>query len=178
MDAFARLGLPRRPDLTDESLREAFREAGKSSHPDAGGGKGDFQLLQEAYQLLSRPSRRLKHWLELSGIPGDERGALGPDLMDHFSRISEVLQEADALIRKRENARSSLAKAMLEGETNRVRMRIDSAQSLLGEAVGAKVAMFGDLTGGDNVDPWQLVRDLAFLEKWQAQLRERFGKLW
>lgn len=178
MDAFARLGLPRRPDLADDTLREAFREAGKSAHPDAGGGAGDFQLLQEAYQLLSRPSRRLKHWLELSGIPGDERGSLGADLMDHFSRIGEVLQEADTLIRRRENARSALVRALLEGETNRVRMKIDAAQSSLGEAVGAKVAMFRDVTEGRVADPWQLVRDLAFLEKWQAQLRERFGKLW
>lgn len=178
MDAFARLGLPRRPDLSEETLREAFREAGRSAHPDAGGGGDDFQAMQEAYQLLSRPSRRLKHWLELNGVPGDERGTLGADLMDHFSRTGGVVQEADALIRKREAALSALAKAMLEGETQRVRARIDGAQSALKEAVDAKVALFPSVGEGGAADAWQLVRDLAFLEKWQAQLRERFGKLW
>jgi hypothetical protein len=27
-----------------------------------------------------------------------------------------------------------------------------------------------------NEEAWILVRDLAFIEKWQAQLRERYGK--
>ncbi len=177
MDAFARLGLERRLAYSEEELREAFREAGKRVHPDAGGGGGEFEALQEAFRLLSRPSRRLRHWLELSGIPGDERGALGLELMDLFALAGEVLQSADALIRRRESARSALARAVLEAETQQVRERIEAAQETLGRVAGEKIALFPALEREDG-DPWQIVRDLAFLEKWQAQLRERYAKLW
>ena len=36
-DAFAVLGLPRRPDLTDEDVRRAYRKRMRAVHPDAGG---------------------------------------------------------------------------------------------------------------------------------------------
>ncbi len=177
MDAFARLGLERRLAYSEEELREAFREAGRRFHPDAGGEGGEFQALQEAFRLLSSPSRRLRHWLELSGIPGDERGALGPELMDLFTRTGETLQGADALIRRRESARSALARAMLEAETQQTREKIEAAQEILGRVAGERIAFFPVLERGDG-DPWQIVRDLAFLEKWQGQLRGRYAKLW
>jgi curved DNA-binding protein CbpA len=176
-DAFATLGIPRRLAWTDDDLRQAFRDAGKSAHPDAGGTGPGFQTLQEALGLLSSPSRRLKHWLQLREIPGDDRGTLGADLMDAFSQIGTILQDADALIRKREAAQSALAKAMLEGATQLLRERIETGQAALESLISLRLATFDSLEAGVG-DPWQVVRDLAFLEKWQAQLRERYGRLW
>lgn len=176
-DAFATLGIPRRLAWTEDELRQAFRDAGKSAHPDAGGTGGGFQALQEALGILSSPSRRVKHWLQLREIPGDDRGTLGSDLMDAFSQIGSILQEADALIRKREAAQSALAKAMLEGATQILRERIETGQASLENLIIPRLARFDFLETGEG-DPWQVVRDLAFLEKWQAQLRERYGRLW
>lgn len=175
MDAFARLGLEKRLALSAEELREAFRQAGKSEHPDAGG--GDFEAVQAAYGLLASPARRLKLWLELAGVAGDERGALGPDLMDHFGRVGGVLQQADGLIRRREAALSALAKALLEHETQQLRELLEEAQAQLEDSVAGRIGSFPALERGEG-DPWRTMRELAFLEKWQVQLRERYARLW
>ena len=68
MNAFEVLGVEERLVFREEELREAFREAGKRLHPDAGGGEGDFAALKEAMAILSGPSRRLSHWLSLRGV--------------------------------------------------------------------------------------------------------------
>lgn len=177
MDAFAQLGLPRRLDLSEEELRTAFREAGKRVHPDAGGTELEFAKLQESFVLLGSPSRRLKHWLVLQGVPGEERGSISPELMDLFTQVGGIVQPADELIRQREAALSVLGKAMLEGRTQQTRESLERMQSVLDEAIAEKSSAFPQVESG-AVDGWQVTRDLAFLEKWQAQLRERYGKLW
>ena len=63
--AFQILGIEPRLVLSDEALRDLFREAGKQVHPDAGGGEGEFAALRDAYATLASPSRRLMRWLEL-----------------------------------------------------------------------------------------------------------------
>lgn len=176
-DAFEQLGLLRRLDLSEEELRSAFREAGKRVHPDAGGSDTEFSKLQEAFTLLSSPSRRLKHWLVLQGVAGDERGSISPELMDLFTQVGGIVQPADELIRQREAALSVLGKAMLEGRTQQTRESLERMQTVLDEAIAAKSSAFPEV-GVGTADGWQLTRDLAFLEKWQAQLRERYGKLW
>lgn len=67
--AFETLGIEPRLVIDGERLRDAFRRAGKSAHPDAGGGDEEFARLRGAFELLSSPSRRLMHWLEVRGRP-------------------------------------------------------------------------------------------------------------
>src|SRR5688500_14192139 len=105
MDAFELLGLPRRLEISENELRAAFREAGKRVHPDAGGSEAEVAKLQEAFLTLASPSRRLKHWLALTGQAGDDRGAIAPELMELFGKVGDVLQRADALVRKRDEAK-------------------------------------------------------------------------
>ena len=45
--AFQILGIEPRLVLSDEALRDLFREAGKQVHPDAGGGEGEFAALRD-----------------------------------------------------------------------------------------------------------------------------------
>ena len=71
--AFEILGMSSGLVFSDEAVREAFREAGKQVHPDAGGKDGEFAALREAFAMVLSPSRRLKHWLELRGTPGEVR---------------------------------------------------------------------------------------------------------
>jgi hypothetical protein len=175
--AFELLQLPVRLVLTDEEIRTAFREAGKIHHPDAGGDTENFSLLQSAYSEILSPARRLKAWLNISQIPGDERGVISPELMDLFSKVGACLQQADELIRQRESTRSALAKAMLEGKTFATREEIERIQSDAQALVDKRLHSFPGIEEG-TVDAWQVLRDLVFLEKWQAQLRDRYGKLW
>lgn len=114
MNAYKILGIESCLVVSEDELREAFREAGRKIHPDAGGDESEFAELREAFALLVSPSRRLRHWLELRGVSCELRGAISPMLMGLFSSVGEVTQLAEALIRRRNEAKTSLGRAMLE----------------------------------------------------------------
>lgn len=179
-DAFQILGIPPALVLSDDSLREAFREAGKRSHPDAGGGEGEFAALREAFAVVSSPSRRLRHWLELRGTPGDVRGTIEPSLMDLFTEVGAVTQQAESLVRKRDDAKSALVRAMLEGETQIRREAVERAISQVETRITDECAVFSEFEKSLVVDvdaAAKTARNLAFLEKWRAGLRACFSKL-
>ncbi|WP_234044943.1 DnaJ domain-containing protein [Haloferula rosea] len=177
MDAFDCLGLERRLSLDDDEISAAFRAKGKLCHPDSGGSVAAFESLEAASQTLKDPGRRLKHWLELENRPGDLRGSVSSELMSLFTELGELLQQADALIREREAAGSALAKAMLEARTQSVRDGLEDITGKLDALVASRVAGFEAVESG-AADGWEVARDLAFLSKWQGQVRERFASLW
>lgn len=179
-NAFEILGLEPGLVFSEESLREAFREAGKSTHPDAGGGDGEFASLREAFAMVSSPSRRLGHWLELRGTPGNPRGVIDPAMMDLFSEVGKVTQQAESVIRKREEAKSVLVRAMLEGETQLSRESVERAISGVESVISRECSVFRDLEKSADIDLDAVsatVRNLAFLEKWRAGLRSCFSRL-
>jgi curved DNA-binding protein CbpA len=177
MDAFARLGLERRLAIPEEELREAFRAAGKRDHPDAGGTGEDFTALQEAYVRLSSPAKRLRAWLEARGVTGEERGAISPELLDLFTKVGGALQAADEVAKRRASALSALAKAMLEPAVQDAREKLEEALAEVALAMQVQEDSFPEIEAGGG-DPWRVARDLAFLEKWQAELKARFAGLW
>lgn len=178
MDAFEALGVARRLTFSEEELREAFREAGKHAHPDAGGREADFARVQEAFRTLFRPSSRLKHWLVLQDVEGDERGAISGELMDLFGEVGTVLQRADALSRKRAETRSALALALLESGTQACREEIEAMIARVDARIAEQTAAFPSIeAAADPADAWERVRNLAFLEKWRANLQEKFARL-
>jgi hypothetical protein len=176
-NAFFKLGLEPQLDISDEILRERFRAAGKSQHPDAGGGAGEFAGLREAMAILSSPSRRLRHWLELRGLPADPRGAIDNRLMEIFGEIGGTCQAADALARRREEAGSALVRALMEEETQRCRERVEAAISTVDAALRHEVSHFRAIAEAAHPEPAKVARNLAFLEKWQASLKARFASL-
>lgn len=177
IDPFSRLGVEPRLALSEDELRLAFREAGKREHPDGGGSGDGFRAVQEAFGTLSSPSRRLRAWIGLKGIAGDERGAISPELVDLFGKVGTVMQRAEEVAKRRNAAMSALAKAMLEPEVQLVREAIESSQQEVAAALDAKVSQFPDLEAGEG-DPWRVARVLAFLEKWQAGLKAKYAALW
>jgi len=180
MDAFATMGLPRRLVLADDELANAWREAGKTAHPDAGGSPERFAALREARAVLASPSRRLRHWLELAGQPVDVRGVIDGTLMEVFSEVGAVTQQADLLIRKRESTASALVRAMLENETQQCRERIEGLIARVESLIAGECEDFAEWQDDGNPDLTQCAttaRNLAFLEKWRATLRVCFSRL-
>lgn len=179
-DAFQLLGLTPGLVYSDELLRDAFREAGKQAHPDAGGGEGEFAALREAHALVSSPSRRLKLWLELRGTPGDPRGSIDPPLMDVFSDVGAVTQQAETVIRKRDEAKSALGRAMLESETQLCREAVERGIARVEAMITAECATFPEMEQSAATDvetASRIARNLAFLEKWRAGLRSCYSRL-
>lgn len=179
-DAFEILGI--KPGLTfdEEELRSAFREAGKRAHPDAGGEDAEFARLREAFETISSPSRRLKHWLGLRGITADPRGAVDPPLMDLFSMVGETSQRAEAVIRRREEAKSALGLALLEKDTQLCREAVEKAIRHVEAAMDRECSVFPAIENAEVPDvecASKTARNLAFLEKWRASLRSLFSRL-
>lgn len=180
MSAFEILGVFPGLVFSEDALREAFREAGRQVHPDAGGKDGEFSTLREAFALVSSPSRRLKYWLELRGTPGEVRGSVDHSLMELFSVVGAITQKAETAIRKREEAKSSLVRAMLEGEIQTCRESVELAISQVEKVINRECSVFPKLEIAAVVDVKQaseVARNLAFLEKWRTGLRACFSRL-
>jgi len=179
-DAFQILGIEPALVLSDEILRGAFRDAGKRAHPDAGGGEGEFATLREAFAIISSPSRRLRHWLELRGTPGEVRGTIDTSLMDLFTEVGAVTQQAETLIRKRDEAKSALVRALLESETQTCRETVERAISSVEMRITHECEGFSEMGNSPRLDveaASKTARNLAFLEKWRAGLRACFSRL-
>lgn len=166
--------------ISEDALRDAWREAGKRTHPDAGGTDDGFAELRDAFARLISPSRRLMHWLELRGTPGDIRGSIASGLMDLFSEVGAASNRAEEIIRKREAAQSSLVKAMLEGETQLSREAVELAIASVEAAIAEEMKAFSIYQAMQQPDievASRTARNLAFLEKWRAGLRGCYARL-
>ncbi len=166
--------------ISEDALRDAWREAGKRTHPDAGGSEAGFAELRDAFARLSSPSRRLMHWLELRGTPGDVRGSIGSGLMDLFSEVGAVSNRAEEIIRKRDAAKSSLGRAMLEGETQLCREAVEKAITSVEAAITHEMGAFASYQDAEVPEvevASRTARNLAFLEKWRAGLRGCYARL-
>lgn len=173
-NAFELLGLEARLSLDEAELREAFREAGKKLHPDAGGDPADFERLRAAVETLSSPGRRLIHWLECHGRKVDTRGTVDTRLMDLFGVVGEATRRAAEIARKRSTARSALALAMLEGGTQECLESLESAIRQVDGEIDRECGLFPAIESGGIDDPETMARcarNLLFLEKWRATLR-------
>jgi curved DNA-binding protein CbpA len=180
MNAFEILGIEPRLVIDNETLRDAFREAGRSAHPDAGGEEQAFAALNAAFEILSSPSRRLRHWLELRGLVVETRGTVAPEIMDLFSQVGETSQRAEALVRRRDEAKSALGQALLERETQACREEVERSIAMVEIAIGRECAVFHnyqDTAMPDLAAASASVRNLAFLEKWRSGLRGVFARL-
>jgi curved DNA-binding protein CbpA len=180
MNAFATIGIETQLVIDDERLRAAYRDAGRTAHPDTGGDEASFAALNEAFEMLSSPSRRLRHWLELRDLTVETRGPVAPAIMDLFSRIGEASQRADSLVRRRDEAKSALGLALLERETQECREEVERSIALVEAAIGNECAAFSNYQNSDIPDvkaASATARNLAFLEKWRAGLRSAFARL-
>ncbi|MEO8617421.1 MAG: hypothetical protein ABI600_19975 [Luteolibacter sp.] len=179
-DAFDRLGIRPCLVLSEDTLREAFRAAGKQAHPDGGGAEGEFTALNEAFSTLASPARRLRQWLETLGLTVETRGTIDTSLMDLFSEVGAVTQRAEFLIRRRDEVKSALLRAMLEGETQICREELEAAIGTVETWITRECGVFPELEESENPDleeASKIARNLVFLEKWRAGLRSCFSRL-
>ena len=182
-DAYEVLGLERVLTIDEEFLRQRYQQLSKALHPDAAdGSEAGFRELNEAFELLRSPSRRLSHWLAVGGVEGDPRGSIGGELLDLFGAVGEAVQHADRFLKRREAAQTVLTKALLEREAGVRREQIEAAQAKVDELIAQQVGCFPRIeSDGQQMaaeEAWQISRNLQFLEKWRGQLRERYGALY
>lgn len=175
MNPFAIFHIAPSVRIERENLEASYKSLLAEHHPDQGGDKGTFDQVNQAYQILSSPAKRLKSYLEQEGIPHDPRGTVGNELMDLFMQVASLVQSTEAFIRKKNAAQSALAKALLEPESMATQSKISK---LINEIETAESVQLTSLEG--QLTPAQIsqiARNLAFLEKWRAQLQQLYGSL-
>jgi DnaJ-domain-containing protein 1 len=175
MNPFETFSLEPSLSLDLDSLKALYQDLAASNHPDSGGDKAAFEKINQDYAVLKSPSKRLGAYMEAKEIEHDSRGAVSNDLMDLFMQVGSLVQNADAFIRKKSAATSILAKALLEGESMEMQEQLSELIATIEEKQETITESFSGAL--ENTELPQLARNLAFLEKWQAQLQQRYGAL-
>jgi DnaJ-domain-containing protein 1 len=193
-DYFALLGEPRRLWRDPEEIKSRFLERSAAVHPDRvhTAGAAEKQAAQDAYvelnrawQTLSSPKDRLRHWLELeTGAVPAEVQEVSNDLAPLFMELHQQLRGATRHIQAKEQTASPLLKAGMMGETQQWMGKLQEIRGRLldrQEACLRSVRELDTLAEEDRAEVVRrasvLYRDLSFVTKWLGQVEEARFKL-
>lgn len=187
-DHFATLGLPRTAALDEEVLKRCYTSRAHETHPDLeAGDEKESTGLNTAFEILSAPEKRLKHLIELEA---DEAARawktipLDAAMMNLFEKLAPFLHSISEHTRKKESAGTALAKALLSGEEMKLRETAEERASELTALRESLEAQLPDIDARRLAGHAGVMRDmqilqakLAYLAKWQSQVREAFMAL-
>lgn len=173
-DAFALLDLPRLAALDEDEIQQRHHARIADVHPDKATNDEDrdefskrSSELNQAAQTLKNPVTRLRHLLDLLA-PGEKHDAgLDPDLMELFAEVGAAVQNAQQLQKKKAEATSALAKALLADEEMQAQ---ESLQSALGEVTQMEAGLDLEISAIDDLR--RVYTKLSFLDKWRRQLND------
>lgn len=193
-DYFACLGVPRRPWVDADILKEKFLARSRQVHPDhASPGDASEQKrcedasaeLNAAVRCLAEPRSRLRHLVELeTGGKPEEVGQVPNGLMDLFFRTGAIIREADATLSRKEAMQSPLLQVRFFEESQAVRERLVRFNEELDRWGAGLLKELKDLD-----DTWQpampgqaqklseLYRRFSYHHRWSEQVRERIVRL-
>ncbi len=172
-DYFALLDQARAPWLDPATLKEVFYRKTLEQHPDsARGAEGAFAELNEAYQVLQDPKRRLHHLLSLENRAPSPNQAVPADLQELFLEIGALHQGTAQLLEKMRAASNPLSKSLLKADVvaaqndvrelrDKVRELHDAAEQQLRQTATTQI---GEIS--------LLYQRFAYLGRWAAQLDE------
>ena len=174
-DCFAVFGLPRRPALAAETLKEKYLQLAALSHPDSGGGNEEkFRMVQEAYKILLDPAARLRYLLELQ-FGGVEKKS-PPAHQELFLKVGGALQQARTLQQRLEKSQTSLTRALLaqdrEPALRKIREALQSVQEVRRARDGELIALDARWPAASAEELADLASGLTFLARWQSELAE------
>jgi curved DNA-binding protein CbpA len=183
IDYFALLDQPRAPWLDPANLKEAYHRKTLQTHPDtaATGGSGQgFAELNEAYQILQDPKRRLHHLMELEGYaPSSPNQALPQELHDLFPTIGALSQRAERLQEKMQTASNALSRSLLmpellelQKETKEIREKIQTLSDASLTQLRVINARWANSPADEITALSRLYFVFAYLTRWSAQLDE------
>ena len=180
-DYFALLEQPRLPWLDPAALKEIFHRKTLEQHPDAigSGSESSFAELNEAFQVLQDPKRRLHHLLTLEGCAPAANQRVPLDLQELFLGLGALTQRTDLLMEKRRTSTNALSKSLLKPETialqNELQAWREQIRALL-EAATAELRERNSTWSSNRQEAIIPLSDLylkfAYLGRWSQQLDE------
>jgi curved DNA-binding protein CbpA len=182
-DYFALLEQPRAPWLDPTGLKEAYHRQTLQTHPDTAAPDnphGAFAELNEAYQVLQDPKRRLHHLLELEGrTPSSGDQTVPQELHDLFPAIGALAQRANLFLEKMKAASNALSRSLLkpqllelQKETTELREKIQVLSDAALAQLWAVSSTWGANPSEELVALSHLYFTFAYLGRWSAQLDE------
>jgi len=138
-----------------------------------------FATLNEAYQVLQDPKRRLQHLLELHQAPRPANQPVPPDLQELFLEIVNLNQRIRPLVERIRGASNELSRSLLKGGVLSMQKEIAGLREKLSASSGAAEEQLKELNSTGAVDPTgqiSALQDLylrfAYLGRWSEQLDE------
>ena len=189
MNPFTVLGLPERVAVSPATVMERFRELSAAHHPDGQGASSAdrerFTEINQAYGQLRTAGGRLKALLQARFPEAWEtKGSLPDGLLGLFSRVSAILQRADAFLARKAKASTALAEALLAPDLLSTREQLIRAGNLVEqhlERAEARLPGIDAAIDGCEATAQQeasaLCQEVLYLEKWQSQIRNRIQGL-
>ena len=182
-DYFTLLHQPRSPAIDPENLKQSYYEQTLQLHPDVQRGDsstGPSASLNEAYEVLRNPKRRLQHFLSLEGAPPSARPAEVPERMQAlFPTVSKVTQAARATQKKLDSTSNRLSRSLLRGELLARQSEVDELLRRLREQERAIVAEFSVTDSTRSAHPDERIKtltaayhELTYLTRWLQQMEE------
>ncbi|WP_411844663.1 hypothetical protein AAFN60_11555 [Roseibacillus persicicus] len=176
------LGIPVQLAVASAEVEAAFRVASEGAHPDAGGERGQFERLREAYDGLRDDYQRLEQWLRVHEVAVAHSGAVSEEVGGMFARVSEVLAGVDDWLGKGGAVSSALGKALWQKEGFAWKSRVEELLQEVNDWQERVTASFSKLEEqarlGEFEEALRVRGELGFLRKWKAQLQSCYGKLW
>jgi curved DNA-binding protein CbpA len=182
-DYFALLDQPRAPWLDAAELKEAYHRKTLQTHPDTAAThqtEVSFAELNEAYQVLQDPKRRLHHLLDLEGCaPSSTEQTIPEELHDLFPAIGALTQRANLFLERIKTASNALSRSLLkpqlfelQKETTELRAKIQA----LSDASSAQLCLINSRWTTNPRKEIAALSNLyftfAYLGRWSVQLDE------
>ena len=182
-DYFALLDHPRAPWLDPASLKDAYHRKTLQTHPDTAATdqtEVSFVELNEAYQVLQDPKRRLQHLLELEDCaPSSTEQMVPQELHDFFPAIGALTQRANLLLERLKTASNALSRSLLKPELLQLQKETSELREKIQVLSDVSLGQLRDLNSrwltnrSEEIKPLShLYLIFAYLTRWSAQLDE------
>jgi len=165
-DYFALLDQPRQPWLDLEKLKEVYHARTRDEQPDA--------YLNEAYQVLRDPKRRLHHLLTLRGQPPSRDNASVPQEIENlFPAVANLTREAELIADKLSAASNKLSRSLLQAEVAIVQKKLAETLTKISDLKNAALVRLQTAGENDSADLHALYLQFSYLNRWLEQLNEK-----
>ena len=186
-DYFALLDQPRAPWLDPEKLKDTYHQKTLQAHPDAQMSRPDakatdatFTSLNEAYQVLQDPKRRLHHLLSLEeAAPSSADQTIPNQLHDLFPAVGALTQQANLLLEKIRATSNALSRSLLKPQILEVQNEAAKVRARIQDLFDASLAELGRINTAWATNPAGQIEGLsnlyfvfAYLTRWSTQLDE------
>jgi curved DNA-binding protein CbpA len=192
IDYFALLDQPRAPWLDPEKLKDTYHQKTLQAHPDAQMNRpgaeatgADFTSVNEAYQVLQDPKRRLHHLLSLEGAaPSPTEQTVPNQLHDLFPAVGALTQRANLLLETIQATSNALSRSLLKPQILEVQSEAKEVRARIQVLFDVSLAELSRINTAWATNPTGQMEALAnlyfafaYLTRWSTQLDEMMFQL-